>query len=90
MTEIGQFSAQWRAEMALRIEEATRPRLEAAEKLTGPLPARPKIRLRLEAGAIYAVNPRYEGDRRIPAEWGHHDLPVPDRRRTSGIVKRSR
>jgi hypothetical protein len=88
MTEIGQFSAQWRAEMALRIEEATRPRLEAAEKLTGPLPGRPRIRLQLEAGAVYAVNPRYEGDRPMPLDWGHFDLPALKRPPRRSLFKR--
>jgi hypothetical protein len=76
MTEISQFSAQWMAAMALRIEEATRPRLEEAEKLTGPLPGRPRARVQLEIGAIYAACPRHAGDRRIPLEWWHFDLPI--------------
>jgi hypothetical protein len=76
MSEIWDFSPQWRAEMALRIEEATRPRLDLAEKETGPLPGRPRIRIELEPGAIYAACPRLAGDRRIPVGWWHFDLQI--------------
>lgn len=77
MTEIKQFTPEWRAAMALQIEAASRSRLIEAARQNGPLPAAPKIRLQLEAGAVYAVHPRYAGDKQLPIEWGHHDLPAP-------------
>jgi hypothetical protein len=84
MTETADFTAQWRAAMALQIEGAIRPWLNAN---TPTAPAAP-VRIKLQSGVVYAVHPRFAGDRQLPAEWLQYDMPPARKRqrRAAGSV----